>query len=158
MKNERKTSSGLLAIFGVAIGILLLLTVVLVFVFSGKGTLPLLSPDTPEGTVQGYLLAIEDGDYLSAYNYLSSSMNLKPPYDQWESPFNVPLDNPAYKVTLGKINTGTSEATVEVIVEVFRPGSPFENPVRTNQITFFLKQEGIGWKISSPVDIWWLQY
>jgi hypothetical protein len=76
MKNERKTSSGLLAIFGVAIGILLLLTVVLVFVFSGKGTLPLLSPDTPEGTVQGYLLAIEDGDYLSAYNYLSSSMNL----------------------------------------------------------------------------------
>jgi hypothetical protein len=125
MKYERKSSSGLLVIFGAVIGLLLLLTIVLVLVFSGKGSLPLLSPDTPEGTVQGYLLAIEDGDYLSAYNYLSSSINPKPPYDQWKSPFNLPLDNSAYKVTLGKINTGTSEATVEVIVEIFRPGSPF---------------------------------
>jgi hypothetical protein len=153
-----KSSSRLLAIFGAAIGLLLLVTVVLVLAFSGKGTLPLLPQDTPEGTVQRYLLAVEDGDYLAAYNYLASSLNPKPPYEQWKSPFNVPSDNPAYKVTLGKINTGISEAAVEVIVEVFRPGSPFENPVRTSQITFFLKIEGSDWKITSPMDIWWLLY
>jgi hypothetical protein len=151
------SSNRLLAIFGVAIGLLLLVTIVLVLILSSRSTLSLLPQNTPEGTIQRYLLAIESGDYLSAYNYLSSSADTKLPFDQWKNPINVTVDNPAYKVTLGKINTSATEATVEVIVEVFRPGSPFANPVRTNQ-TFSLNLEGLNWEITSPVDIWWLLY
>ncbi len=153
-----KSSGRLLAIFGLAVGLLVLVTVVLVLVFSGNGSMTLLSRDTPEGTVQRYLLAIGDGDYLEAYGYLAPVVSYKPSYEEWKRPFTVTSELPAYRVTLGKINARTDDATVEVIVDIFRPGSPFENPVRTNRITFFLTKDAENWKITSPLDIWWLMY
>ena len=110
--------------------------------------------DTPEGTVQRYLLALEAEDYQKAYSYLSTKMT----YETWRRLEVMSEERPEVKVTLGKSTVTGNEATVDVVVDVFRPGGPFENPVRTNHTTFFLKKEGTSWKITSPTDVWWLSY
>ena len=152
-----KTSSRWLLIFGVTIGVLVIAAVALVLTMTPKDT-HLLPENTPEGTVQRYFLALQAEDYLTAYSYLSPPPTEKYPYEEWRSPFTSPGEKPEWKVTLGKSAVKDSQATVDVVVDVLRPGGPFDNPVRTNQITFFLKKEGTSWKITSPWDVWWLFY
>jgi len=147
----------LLLAFGVAIGVLVIVAVVLVLTIPGGG-IPLLPEDTPEGTVQRYLLALEAEDYLKAYSYLSPAPDEKIPYEPWREPL-VPFgERPGWKATLGESVVRGDEATVKVKVDVFRPGGPFRNPVRTHDIAFFLKKEGASWRITSPVDVWWIFY
>jgi hypothetical protein len=152
-----KKSSRWLLIFGVIIGVLVIAAVTLVLTMTPKN-MSLLPENTPEGTVQRYFLALQDEDYLTAYSYLSPSPTEKYPYEEWRSPFTSFGEKPTFKVTLGKSAVNDSKATVDVVVDIFRPGGPFDNPVHTNQITFFLKKEGTSWKITSPWDVWWLFY
>jgi hypothetical protein len=152
-----KSSSRWLLAFGVAIGVLVIVAVVLVL------TMPtpearLLPEDTPGGTVQRYFLALQAQDYVTAYSYLVPPSNEKNPYETWRSPLISSEEKPEWKVTLGKSAVTDSEATVDVTVDIFRPSGPFDSPVRTQHITFFLKKEGTSWKISSPWDVWWLFY
>jgi len=152
-----KSSSRLLLAFGVAIGVLVIVAVALVLTMPAPET-RLLSEDTPEGIVQRYFLALEKGDYMTAYSYLSPPPSEKYPYDAWRSPLTSSGEKPEWKAMVVKSAVKDNEATVDVVVDVFRPGGPFDNPVRTNQITFFLKKEGTSWKITSPWDVWWLFY
>jgi len=149
-----KSSSRWLLAFGATIGVLVIVAIVLVVTMAGEGGVPLLPEDTPEGTVQRYLLALEAEDYQKAYSYLSTNMT----YETWRRRIYRPEERPGVKVTLGKSAVRDNEATVDVVVDVFRPGGPFENPVRTQHGTFFLKKEGTSWKITSPWDVWWLFY
>jgi hypothetical protein len=151
-----KPSSRWLLAFGAAIGLLAIVAIVLVLIVGAREA-PLLPENTPEGIVQRYFLALKDGDYVTAYNYLSPKATEKYPYGQWV-PFVSSEERPGFKVTLGKSAVTGNEATVDVVVNVFRPGGPFENPVRTQYVTFFLKKEGTSWKITSPWDVWWLFY
>ena len=153
-----KSSSRWLLVFGITIGVLVIVAVVLVLTLAKPGGTPLLPEDTPEGTVQRYFLALQAGDYVTAYSYIIPPPTEKYPYEEWRSPFISSGEKPEWKVTLGKSAVKDSEATVDVVVDVFRPGGPFDNPVRTNQITFFLTKEGTSWKITSPWDVWWLFY
>jgi hypothetical protein len=154
-----KPSSRWLLVFGVTIGVLVIVAIVLVLTIGGAREVPLLSEDTPGGTVQRYFLALEAEDYLKAYSYLSPPPGEKlPPYEQWRGPVVRSEEKPGWKVTLGKSVVTGNEATVDVVVNVFRPGGPFDNPVRTQYVTFFLKKEGTSWRITSPWDVWWLFY
>lgn len=151
-----KSSSRWLYLFGIAIGVLVIATVVLVLTIGSPSDESLLSEDTPEGTVQRFLLALRDGDYLAAEDYLSPSDD-----DRTELKFlrNRALDSsesPGWKATLGNTIIKDDEASVEVIIDIFRPRGPFENAVNTQQTTFFLIKEDDSWKITSPVNIWWL--
>ncbi len=150
-----KSSSRLLLAFGAAIGVLATVAVVLVLTLPGAGV-SLLPEDTPEGTVQGYLLALEDEDYLKAYSYLSSSVREERPYERWSRPFVGGGERPGWKATLGKSEVRGNEATVDVVIDVFRPRGPFEDPVRTSYVTFFLKKEGDFWRITTPDNLWWI--
>jgi len=152
-----KSSSRLLLAFGAVIGALVIVAIVLVLTMPTHET-PLLPEDTPEGIVQRYFLALQAEDYVTAYSYLSPPPSEKYPYEEWSGPFTSPGEKPGFKVTLGKSAVKDSEATVEVVVDIFRPSGPFDNPVRTNYVTFFLKKEGTSWKITSPWDVWWLFY
>ena len=152
-----KSSSRWLLIFGVAIGILVILAIVLVLTMPDQEA-RLFPEETPEGTVQRYFLALKTEDYVTAYSYLSPPPTEKYPYEEWRSPFTSFDEKPAFKVTLGKSAVKDTEATVDVVVDVFRPSGPFDNPVRTHHVTFFLKKEGTSWKITSPWDVWWLFY
>ena len=112
--------------------------------------------DTPEGTVQRFLLAVRDEDYLAAESYLSPPIDDKVAYDLRRNRVAGLGEGPGWKATLGKSVVRNNEATVDVVVDVFRPSGPFENSVRTYRVTFFLKKEGASWKITSPVNLWWL--
>ena len=153
-----KSSSRWLLAFGAAIGVLVIVTIVLVLTMVRPGGAPLLPENTPEGTVQRYFLALQKEDYMTAYSYLIPPPSEKYPYQEWSRPFSSSGEKPEWKVTLGKSAVKGSEATVDVVVDVFRPGGPFDNPVSTQRVTFFLKQEGTSWKITSPWDVWWLFY
>jgi hypothetical protein len=152
-----KSSSRWLLAFGATIGVLVIVAIVLVLTIPTQET-RLFPEDTPEGTVQRYFKALETGDYMTAYSYLIPPPSEKYPYQEWSGPFSSSGEKPGFKVTLGKSAVSDSEATVDVVVNVFRPGGPFENPVRTQYVTFFLKKEGTFWKITSPWDVWWLFY
>ncbi len=152
-----KSSSRWLYLFGTAIGVLVIVTVVLALTIGAPFNETLLSEDTPEGTVQRYLVAVRDGDYLAAEDYLSTEDD-----DRTELKFlrNQPIDSseaPGWKATLGDTIIKDDEATVEVTVDIFQPRGPFENALNTRQTTFFLIKEEGAWKITSPVNIWWLR-
>jgi len=142
--------------FGLAIGVLIIVTVALVLTTASPADTPLLPEDTPEGTVQRFLLAIRDGDYLAADSYLSPTIDDKITYDLQRNRLAGSGEGPGWKATLGKSIVRDEEATVDVTVAVFRPSGPFGNSVRTHQVTFFLKKEGTSWSITSPVNLWWL--
>lgn len=153
-----KPSSRWLLAFGVAIGVLVIVAIVLVLTMPAPET-RLLPEDTPEGTVQRYFLALQAEDYVTAYSYLSFPPDKTISYENWRRGiYYRPEDRPGLRVTLGKSVVKDNEATVDVVVDIFRPGGPFDNPVRTQHVTFFLQKEGTSWEISSPWDIWWLFY
>ena len=141
---------------GLAIGVLVIVSVVLAITMASQGDAPLLPEDTPEGTVQRFLLAVRDGDYLAAESYLSPTIDDKTTYDLQRNRVVGPSNRPGWKATLGKSVVRDDEATVDVILDIFSPQGPFENSVRTYQVTFFLKKEGTSWRITSPVNLWWL--
>ena len=150
-----KSSSRWLYLFGIAIGILVIVTVVLALTTGSSSDGPLLPENTPEGTIQRYLVAIRDGDYTAAESYLTfpdvddKDLNvLRPNYRATEGP--------GWKATLGDTTINGDEATVEVFVDVFRVRGPFENSVNTQRVNFLLEREEGVWKITSPVNIYWI--
>jgi hypothetical protein len=158
-----KPSSRWLIIFGAAIGALVIVAIALVFTMARPGGESLLPEDTPEGTVQRYLLALEAGDYKAAYSYLSFPSDKQISYDVWKGRAIRYEEKHGVKVTLEKSTVTGDEATVYVVVDVFRADEPFqnppfENPVYTSHITFSLKQEGTSWKITSPTYVGWFFY
>ncbi len=142
--------------FGLAIVALVIVTVVLVLITASPADEPLLAEGTPEGTVQRFLLAVSDQDYLTAESYLSPTIDDEIDYDLWRDRVDTFGEGSGWKATLGKSIVRDDEATVDVTVAVFRPRGPFENSVRTYQVTFFLQKEGTSWRITSPVNLWWL--
>ncbi len=150
-----KSSSRWLLVFGAAIGVLVIVAVVLVLTMPGRESAPLLPEDTPEGIVQRYILALEDDDYLKAYDYLSPSTKQDLVYENWRRPGVSSRDRPGYKITLGESSVKGNEATVNLTVDIFRPDGPFDDPVSTQHITFLLEKEGTTWRITSPTYIWW---
>jgi hypothetical protein len=158
-----KSSSRWLIIFGAAIGALVIVAIALVFTMAKPGGESLLPADTPEGTVQRYLLALEAEDYKTAYSYLSFPPNKQISYDVWKGRAIRYEEKHAVKVTLEKSMVTGDEATVSVMVDVFRANEPFENPpfenpVYTSHVTFSLKKEGASWKINSPTYMGWFFY
>jgi len=147
-----KSSSRALAIFGGVLGLLIVVTLVLVLVTANQ-PVRLLPESSPEGVVQRYFLAIDEADYATAWSYLAP----RPPgdrltFEDWQRGFAFTTDRPAYKATLGETKITGEQATVEVVIDVFRrPGGLFDNPVNTNHVSFFLRRESGSWKIIDPI-------
>jgi hypothetical protein len=157
-----KPSSRMLIGFGSAILVLIIVTVVLVLTLgqSGSANLP---ENTPQGTVQRYLQAVQDKDYAKAYRYLApqptpSPDGIKPPPQTYEF-FVMSAQNAndaTWKANLGKVTETGSNSSVEITVEVFRPQGPFGSPVNTHNVTFFLQKTGSNWLITAPTDLYWI--
>jgi hypothetical protein len=146
-----------LIIFASVIVVLVLATILLVFL-TGENEATLLPEDTPEGVVQRYLIAIQERNYREAFDYLSfdPSENIKS-YDDWVRMIVGPriTDGATWKATLGQTIQNGDNATVQVIIETLRPGGPFDNPVRSQQMSFQLKRIDGQWLITSPTYIFW---
>jgi hypothetical protein len=147
-----RSSRRWLFVSGLIIGVLVIVTVVLALATSSRGDEPLLPEDTPEGAVQRFLLAVRDGDYQTADSYLSSTIEREREYIF--RPNRV--SEGGWKATLEDSVISGDEATVDVVIDVFRPSGPFSSSVSTYRTTFYLKKEAADWRIISPVDLWWL--
>lgn len=147
------------AVFASIIALLVLVSVVLVFISEGREA-RLLPADTPQGIVQRYLIALQKRDYQQAYGYLHfESTEHKPTYDDWlrmTAGITSRADQPAWKASLGSITPDDSKAVVEVIIDTFRPGGPFVNPVTTQVVNFSLIETDFGWLITSPTYVYWI--
>jgi hypothetical protein len=163
-----KTSSRALIGFGIGIAVLVILTIVLVLTL-GQRNPTLLPENTPQGTVQRYLVAIQEKEYQKAFGYLAPldpndpNYIKEPPYvkdyplysyEEWLRSAGDSGDT-TWKANLGKVNISGESAYVEVIIEVFRPGGPFDNAVHTNKTTFTLKKAESGWLIIDPRYLYW---
>ncbi len=147
-----RSSRRWLLVSGLTIAVLVIVTVALVLTTSLRGDEPLLPEDTPEGTVQRFLLAVRDGDYQTADSYLSSEIDNKLDYALRRS--RAPESG--WKATLEDSIIIGDEATVDVVADVFRPSGPFSSSVSTYRTTFYLKKEAAVWRIVAPVNLWWL--
>ncbi len=155
-----KSSSRLLIGFGIGTLVLVIITVVLALALGQKNA-PLLPDNSPEGTVQRFLLAVQAKDYTLAYTYLAPPTE---PPDKFSAPRSFAdfssstqnLPNNPWKASLGKTSIQGDTATVEVTVEVFVAGGPFGNPIRSQNVNFSLQKVGNVWLIISPANLYWL--
>jgi len=152
-----KSSSRLLIIFGAAIAALVIIAIILVLALPAK-PVSLLAESTPEGIVQRFFLALQNEDYAKAYSYLDQTSNNKMTYEMWREGQNRSPEKISWKVTIGTAKINDKEATVEVIVDKFRPQGPFSDPIETNRMNFTLNKNDSGWVITYPLDLWWLNY
>jgi len=152
-----KSSNRWLIIFGAVIFVLVVAAVVLVL-FLPPSEAPLAPEGTPEGTVQRYLLALEAEDFPTAWGYLSPPASENLTYDNWLRQMPRPAEKPGIRITLRKSSLTGNQASVEVVIDVFRPTGPFDNPVSSQDVTFFLTRIGTSWKITSPTYVWWFFY
>jgi hypothetical protein len=151
-----KSSNRFLLGFGIAITILVVITITLVL--TNREMAPLLPENTPQGTVQRFLLAVQDHDFQKAYSYLDvQESGRKLTYDDWIQSVSprFQTSSPAWKATFGKTIITDNTATVEVLIDIFEPAGPFDNPVRTQIDNYQLKQENGKWFITSRPWLYW---
>jgi hypothetical protein len=148
-----------LIIFAIVVSILLITTVSLVLLTKGN-EVAILPEDSPQGIVQRYLIALQEKNFQKAYSYLSFDPSEKiKTYNDW---LRMVIGEPqisnqsAWKAALGKTTQNGDNATVEVIIDTFRPGGPFEDPVRSQPIIFQLSTINGKWLIISPTYIYWI--
>jgi len=79
-----------------------------------------------------------------------------PAYQDWLRQFPTGASQVSWKATLGQTVVQGNTATVEVIIESFRPNGPFGNPVQTFNTNYFLRRVGDTWQLIPPADIYWL--
>jgi hypothetical protein len=150
------SSSKWLLVFAGIIGALALIAVILVLFTQGKNV-ALLAADTPQGTVQRYLIALEDGDYQQAYTYLSPNMPDITPYGEWLTQNqNGPASQTGWGATLGKTVQNGTYATVTVMIETSYPGGMMSSSQSDIPVTFDLTETGNSWLITSPTYIFWI--
>ena len=146
-------------LLGIGVAIVALAAIAVALVLFTQNNVSLLSPDTPEGTVQRFLIAVQDKDYRQAYSYLQiTEKDVKVPYAEWvrDVPiFISPPSQTAWKATLGKTTVSGNNAGVEVLIDTFRPGGPFENSTYTQQVYFQLTKIGDSWLITTRPPLYW---
>ena len=146
-----------LFIFAIIIGVLIIATVSLVLLMKGN-KVTLLPEDSPQGTVQRYLIAIQERDYQKAFGYLSfSPMDKITTYNDWLMMVSPQASSQTvWKATLGKATLYGDNANVEVTIDTIRPGGLFGDSQFSQQLTFFLTKTNNAWLITSPTYIYWI--
>jgi hypothetical protein len=145
-----------LIIFTIIVGILVVATISLVLL-TKENKAALLPENTPQGTVQRYLIAVQEKDYQSAFNYISFDPQEKiQTYYDWISMLPQMSSQSEWKATLGKTTQNGDNATVEITIDTFRPGGPFANSVSSQQLVFQMVKIDGKWLIRSPTYIYWI--
>jgi hypothetical protein len=151
-----KSSNKWLLGFGSALGILVILAIVLVLAMPGSDEVKLLPENTPEGTVQRYVLAIKNRDYEEAYGYLSTSAitdeGRYSSFEEWSRMFLNRNRRDPWRADIGEAEYLDNKAFVDVTIEIFSPGGLFGDPVRELYYPFTLEKQEGAWKIISPLD------
>lgn len=139
---------------GILIGIAVLVVIALAVFFLRQGSQSYASEDAPEGVVHNYVLAVLNGDYEKAYNYLADLEN-KPTYEQFRDSYLTGVVNPNNSaVDIGNSEVTDGSTSVEVAI-IYNPSDPFSTGYRDVQRAILVQQDG-AWKMSSmPCYYFW---
>ena len=105
--------------------------------------------DTPEGTVQRYLLAIDEDDGEAAYSYLSSELQEDCTYQHFR---NSTQRYKAQDMRVTLEGTEPLNGRVEVRVEITQVhvNPPFGSSESSYPAYYILEQEDEGWRFAEP--------
>ena len=136
------------------VGIAVLVVVALTVFFIRRDDQSYTSEEMPEGVVHNYVLAVLNGDYQKAYEYLAD-LDHKPTYEQFRDAFIKGVVNPNNSaVDVGQSEVNNDTASVEVAM-IYNPSDPFSTGYRDVQRAILVKQGG-AWKLSSmPTYYYW---
>ena len=148
-----RRSDRLVIAFGAAAAVMLALSLLLVFFF-GRST-ALMPADSPGGTVQRFLVALQQKDLTGAAKFLSPSFNsLNVP----KSVSGVPVpdlssasyyaDN-SWKATLRSISVTGDAASVAVAFDISMSAQPFGSQVYQSYVNYNLMRQGTLWLITA---------
>ncbi len=138
-----------LIIIGSIVAILIVVSVIVAI--STQNNLPVLSEDTPEGTVQRYLQALEKDDLTLAYRYLSASARERKTFQEFSRELSFrSREEQQRQVTLDKSRIFNDTAEVQVTINEFRPSGPltFQPSENSFQSYFSLQKQDGKWFIS----------
>ena len=110
-----------------------------------------LPEDTPSAILNNYALALHQGDFQRAYQYLAADKN-KPSYLDFRQSF---LSDSSLSGASLIINETTEEMDEAVVgVTILTSNGPFADTYRQKDSASLLKQNGV-WKISmAPYPYW----
>lgn len=100
-------------------------------------------PATPEGTAQGYLQAVIDGDRRGALSYLTEDLRAGCRVTQLELP-----SRDSMRVVLGGAFVTGEEAEVDITITETKFEGPFLAE-RSFETTLVMSRSGSGWAISA---------
>ncbi|HEX2998509.1 MAG TPA: hypothetical protein VHP14_27045 [Anaerolineales bacterium] len=141
---------------GILIGIAVLVVAAVAVFFIRRDTQSYISEETPEGVVHNYVLAVLNGDYQKAYDYLADLEN-KPTYEEFRDAFIKGMVNPNNSaVDVGQSEVNNDTASVEVAM-LYNSSDPFSTGYRDTQRAILVKQDG-AWKISSMPGYYYWEY
>ena len=152
------TSRRWLLVFAIVVGILVIAVISLVLFTKGDNA-ALLAEDSPQGTVQRYLMAVQEKDFQTAFGYLSFDSSQKiTNFNDWITSVGMPQASvqSSWKATLGKVTQNGNYATVEVTIDNFRTGGLFSNSQYSQQLAFMLTKTGSSWLITAPTYLYWI--
>ena len=139
-------------LIGAALAALVIVSVVTVVAAGGRGvqTYP---ADSPEGALQRYLRAIEDGDYEDAYTYFSSEVQAVFPEREFADAGGSPgrFDgNTERTVRVERVDVRDDEATVHLSVEEYLDTGFGSSEYGYQRSVRLVRDEG-AWKIDEPL-------
>ncbi len=146
-----QTASGRwLAGITVVVGALVVISLV-VALATGSDEAPLLAEDTPEGTVQRYVLALQDADYDDAHALLSEDARGRCDIDDFKRQRRFDTQDDV-RTRLGATRPAGDEVEVTVHVTRFSASPPFGVSESTSDYRYLLTETADGWRI---VDAPW---
>ena len=141
----RTTSGRWLAGITAAVGALVVISLV-VALATGSGEPPLLAEDTPEGTIQRYIRAIQDADYAGAHALLTEDARERCPIENLRQQKRFVTEDDV-RVRLGATRPAGDDVEVTLHVTRFRASPPFGVSESTSDYRYLLTETADGWRI-----------
>ena len=144
-------------LLGILVGIGALLLLALLAIVFLRQPAQELAADTPGGTVQRFLQALERRDYDGAYDYLGDATD-KPSREEFAryNADRLAYDQTSSRLRIEQESVSGDSATVVVAVTHFSTGGPFFGSSEwTESQTFALRRLAGTWRITSlPYQYW----
>ena len=141
-----KTSSGRwLAGITAVVGGLVVISLV-VALTTGSDEAPLLPADTPEGTVQRYIRALQDADYATAHALLDEDARERCPIEDYRQRRRFERRDDV-RIRLGATRPAGEDVEVTVHVTRFSASPPFGVSESTSESRYLLTETADGWRI-----------
>ncbi len=136
-----------------AVVALLIVVAVLVLVVIRPRSAQTYAEDSPEGTIQRYLRALEEGDSETAYSFFSSEVQRDFPLQEFEDGLPRPefgVEDGRRSVRVAGVETRGDTATLLLEVDEYVDLVPL-SPEYQSELEVTLTHENGAWKIDEPL-------